>query len=73
MTSDPLNAKGETMHSFKATNGTVFIHNPDLSGLLEVVKPDGSRTLINGPDLAEFVADVCARWITKGKEESGAE
>ena len=61
------------MHSFTSPNGTVFIHNPDLSGYVEIVQKDGTRTLVDGPDLAAFIEAVVVRWIEAKRGEASGE
>jgi len=53
------------MHTYKSTNGTVFIYNSDLSGEVHILI-DGEKyepyddtcghALVNGDDMVEFVA-----------------
>jgi len=49
------------MHTYKATNGTVFNSNADLSGLVEIsggaISTNPSTFGVDGDDLLEFVAE----------------
>jgi len=43
------------MHTSETNNGTVFIHNSDMSGNVEIINSKG-KIEVNGNDLLQFVA-----------------
>ena len=48
------------MHTFRASNGTVFNYNSDFSGAIHIlrVETERNKAFIDGDDILEFVA-VC--------------
>lgn len=47
------------MHRYEAKNGTIFCHNPDLSGEVLLRAKDGNHLVsISADDLVEFI-DHC--------------
>lgn len=48
------------MHTFETPN-TTFHFNSDMSGEVELVRPDGRRLKVPGCDLLSFVAEIVRR------------
>ena len=44
------------MHTSETNNGTVFIHNSDMSGDVEIINSEGRRVKVDGNDILQFVA-----------------